>query len=160
VAAASPVSQLGRAYIYAIHGYLSEMLFTTIVLDHTWTFHGVTSLWPLLVYGSCGLALERIFLFVRESCCLLTRCTFYTLCIYLWQFCTGFLLHCFDACPWDYSDFRFNVKGIITLEYFLFWFVGSLLLERLVISNALRLRLGEPWRPEKRDFPRFELKDD
>ncbi|XP_053124745.1 transmembrane protein 229B-like [Hemicordylus capensis] len=158
--AAEPLSRLGRGYIYAIHGYFSEMLFTTFVLDQAWTFRAATSLLSLVVYGTCGLALERIYLRLREKWCLLTRCLVYTLCIYLWEFSTGSVLRLFGACPWDYSGFRYHLLGLVTLEYGLFWFVGSLLLEKLVICNALRLRLDEAWKPKDKPFPKFALTED
>ncbi|KAJ6663503.1 hypothetical protein lerEdw1_009582, partial [Lerista edwardsae] len=151
---AEPLSPLARWYIYAIHGYFSEILFTAAVTDQDWTFQGAASAIALFSYGTCGFALERLYLQLRDRYCLLTRCALHTLCIYLWQLCAGALLRCFGACPWDYSGFRFNFMGLVTLEYCLFWFVGALLLERLVIRNALRIRLEEPWEePKGRRFP-------
>ncbi|KAH0631609.1 hypothetical protein JD844_006019 [Phrynosoma platyrhinos] len=155
-----PLNALCRAYIYAIHCYFLEILFTVIILDQDWTFHGLTSLGSLFTYGTCGLALEQIHLALRGDCCLLTRCTLYTLCIFLWQFSTGYVLQIFNACPWDYSQFRYSFMGLIALEHTLIWFVSALLLERLVIRNTLRLRLEEPWKAKERLMPKFELKDD
>ncbi|XP_053124510.1 transmembrane protein 229B-like [Hemicordylus capensis] len=160
----TPLSPLCRWYIYAIHGYFTEVMFTAawdFMEDQDWRFRGVTSVWAFFIYGTCGFILERIYLQQREKWCLLTRCLVYTLCIYLWEFSTGSVLRLFGACPWDYSGFRYHLLGLVTLEYGLFWFVGSLLLEKLVICNALRLRLEEAaWKPEDNLFPRFALKDD
>ncbi|KAM6428474.1 transmembrane protein 229B-like [Liasis olivaceus] len=160
-----PLSALSRWYIYAIHGYFSEVMFTAtwdFILDQDWRFRGVTSVWALFIYGTCGLVLEQLYLRLklRGDCCLLTRCTLYTACIYLWQLAAGCLLRCFGACPWDHSQLRYNVLGLVALEHGLLWFVGSLLLERLVIANALRLRLGRAWKPPRRPAPRFELTHD
>lgn len=160
---AEPLSPLSRWYIYAIHGYFTEVMFTAtwaFIASQDWKFQGVTSVWALFIYGTCGFVLERLYLLLRERYSLLTRGALYTLCIYFWEFSTGYVLGCFKACPWDYSDFRYNFMGLITLEYSLFWFVGSLLLERLIIRNTLRLRLDEASDPRGRLFPRFELKDD
>ncbi|XP_062996212.1 transmembrane protein 229B-like [Elgaria multicarinata webbii] len=156
-----PLSLLSRAYVYAIHGYFCEILFAAVILDQDWTFPGVTSLWSLLAYGSCGLALERLYLLLREACCLLTRCLLYTLCIYLWQFCTGSILLLFGARPWDFSGFHYNFWGLVALEHSLIWFVTSLLLEKTIICNVLRVRLDPAWKkPPGRPLPRFELKVD
>lgn len=154
---------LCRWYIYAIHGYFLEILFSAtwaFLVGQDWQLAGVTSLWSLSIYGNCGLSLERIYLLLRDRCCLLTRCLLYTLCIYLWEFATGYVLRCFNACPWDYSKFRYNFMGLVTLDNGLFWFVSSLLLEKLLICNVLRLKLGAAWKPKHRPFPRFELKVD
>ncbi|XP_058052193.1 transmembrane protein 229B-like [Ahaetulla prasina] len=154
------LSPLCRAYIYAIHGYFCEILFVVLILDEDWVFQGPLSACSLLVYGTCGMAMEGIYLQLRGDCCLLTRCTLYTGCIYLWQLGTGYLLRCLGACPWDHSHFHYNFLGLIALEHCLLWFVGALLLERLVIAPTLRLRLGPLWKPKQRPVPKFELSHD
>lgn len=154
------LSRLCRAYIYAIHGYFCEILFVVLILDQDWVFRGALSACSLLVYGTCGMAMEGIYLQLRGDCCLLTRCTLYTGCIYLWQLGTGSLLRCLGACPWDHSHFHYNFRGLIALEHGLLWFVGALLLERLVIAPTLRLRLGPVWKPKQRPLPKFELTHD
>ncbi|XP_054856028.1 transmembrane protein 229B-like [Eublepharis macularius] len=160
---AEPLSPLCRWYIYAIHGYFAEVMFTAtwdFVVDRDWRFQGVTSVWALFIYGTFGTILEHLYLLLMSRCNLLVRGLLYTACIYLWEFSTGYILRCFNACPWDYSGFRFNFMGLITLEYCPFWFVGSLLLERVVVYNTLRLRLDETWKPKEHPLPRNELKDD
>nr|XP_056703448.1 transmembrane protein 229B-like [Euleptes europaea] len=158
-----PLGPLCRWYIYALHGYFAEIMFTAtwnFVANRNWKLFGVTSVWALFIYGTFGMILEHLYLAMRCRCNLLVRGVLYTLCIYLWEFCTGYILRCFNACPWDYSGFRHNFMGLITLEYFPFWFVGSLLLERLVVYNALRLRLDKTWKPKENPELQPELKDD
>ncbi|XP_037740490.1 transmembrane protein 229B isoform X1 [Chelonia mydas] len=154
---AEPLSPLTRWYIYAIHGYFCEVMFTAtwaFVAERDWKFPGVTSVWALFIYGTSSLVLERMYLLLRDRCPLLSRCLCYTLWIYLWEFATGYLLRRFDACPWDYSHFRYHLMGLVTLEYALFWFLGSLVLEKLVIGNTLRLRLEGPSPPAAPVAPR------
>ncbi|XP_077174826.1 transmembrane protein 229B-like [Paroedura picta] len=155
---AEPLNRLCRAYIYAIHGFFLEKTFSAMVGDDS-PFQRAGSLSAFLVYACCGLSMESIYLGLRTECCLLTRCVLYVLCIYSWEFGTGSLLSLFDACPWDYSEYSYSLKGLIALEFFLFWFVGALLMEKLVICNALRLLLGEESKPKRRTMPRFERKD-
>uniref|UniRef100_A0A8D2JJQ7 Uncharacterized protein n=1 Tax=Varanus komodoensis TaxID=61221 RepID=A0A8D2JJQ7_VARKO len=156
-----PLHLLCRAYVYAIHGFLSEILFVAVILGEDWTFRGAASACALPVYGACGLALERLHLGLRGDCCLLTRCTFYMGCIFLWQLGAGCVLSLLGGCPWDFSAYRFSLRGLIALEHSLVWFVGSLLLEKLLISTLLRLRLQPAWRkPRRAPVPRFALKDD
>ncbi|XP_060640012.2 transmembrane protein 229B-like [Anolis sagrei] len=158
-----PLSPLYRWYIYAIHGYFSEVMFTAtwaFVEDRDWKFQGVTSIWAFFIYGTCSFALEGLFRLLRPHYGLFARCTLYTICIYLWEFSTGYFLRLFDACPWDYSAFKYNFMGLVTLEYCPFWFLGSLLLERFLIHNTLRLRLEERPKSKERSMPRFEMKDD
>ncbi|XP_025026546.1 transmembrane protein 229B-like [Python bivittatus] len=158
-----PLSALFRWYIYAIHGYFSEVMFTAtwdFILDQDWRFRGVSSVWALFIYGTCGLVLEQLYLRLKAICRLPTRGALYTACIYLWEFATGYLLRHFGACPWDYSHFHYNFMGLVTLEYCVFWFVGSLLLEQVVIRNVLRLRLDVAWKPGNHPVTSFGLKDD
>ncbi|RVE57516.1 hypothetical protein OJAV_G00216880 [Oryzias javanicus] len=141
-----PLTPLSRWYLYAIHGYFCEVMFTAaweFVVNCNWKFPGVTSVWALFIYGTCILIVERMYLKLRGRCPVLLRCLIYTLWTYLWEFGTGLLLRQFDACPWDYSQFRYNFMGLITAEYAVPWFCASFIVERLVIRKTLRLRFHE-----------------
>ncbi|XP_075771453.1 transmembrane protein 229B-like [Pelodiscus sinensis] len=143
---AEPLSLLTRWYIYALHGYFCEVMFTaawTFAAEQDWKFQGVTSVWALFIYGTAGLVQERMYLRLRGRCCLPKRCLCYTLWIYLWEFSTGYFLRTFQACPWDYSHFRYHLLGLVTLEYAAFWALGALLLE-MIIRKTLQLRLEGP----------------
>ncbi|XP_070620040.1 transmembrane protein 229B-like [Erythrolamprus reginae] len=142
-----PLSTLGRWYLYALHGYLAEVLFTAaweFAVARDWSFRGGSSAWAPFIYGTGGLMLERLSLRLKGHCPMAVRGALYTACIYLWELVTGALLRRWAACPWDYGHFTYNFHGLVTLEYCGFWFAGSLLLESLVIPNVLRLRLGGP----------------
>lgn len=141
-----PLTALSRWYLYAIHGYFCEVMFTAtweFVVNRNWKFPGVTSVWALFIYGTCILIVERMYLKLRGSCSVLLRCIIYTLWTYLWEFGTGLLLRQFNACPWDYSEFRYNFMGLITAEYAVPWFCASFIVEHLVIRKTLRLRFHE-----------------
>ncbi|XP_060113772.1 transmembrane protein 229B-like [Heteronotia binoei] len=156
-----PLGPLCRWYIYALHGFFAEIMFTAtcnFFAHRDWKLMGITSVWALFIYGTFGRILEHLYLRLQGRFNFVVRGILYTLCIYGWEFCTGFILHCFKACPWDYSGFRYNFMGIITLEYFPLWFVGSLLLERVVVYNVLRLRLDKSWKPKECPVTKNESK--
>ncbi|KPP57170.1 transmembrane protein 229B-like, partial [Scleropages formosus] len=141
-----PLAALSRWYLYAIHGYFCEVMFTAaweFVIHCNWKFPGVTSVWALLIYGTSILVIERMYLRLSGCCPMLLRCLIYTLWTYLWEFGTGLLLRQFNACPWDYSQFHYNFMGLITAEYALPWFCASFIVERLIICNTLRLRFDK-----------------
>ncbi|BBF41545.1 hypothetical protein lbkm_0225 [Lachnospiraceae bacterium KM106-2] len=48
------------------------------------------------------------------------------------EFVAGTILKHFDACPWDYSKAKYNVKGVIRLDYAPVWFVAGLLYEKIL----------------------------
>ncbi|XP_043918993.1 transmembrane protein 229B-like [Protopterus annectens] len=143
---AEPLSPLSRWYIYAIHGYFCEVMFTAaweFAVNFNWKFPGVTSVWALFIYGTSIMVIEKMYIFLKDKCRTLTRCVLYTLWAYAWEFSTGFILRQFNACPWDYSSFDYDFMGLITLEYAIPWFCGSLFVEKMVIRNTLRLRYDE-----------------
>ncbi|XP_057716060.1 transmembrane protein 229b isoform X2 [Corythoichthys intestinalis] len=138
-----PLSALCRWYIYAIHGFVCEVIFTACceyIVHKNWKLHGATSLWAFVIYGTCILAIERMFLRMRDHVNVLVRCLVYTVWLYVWELSTGLLLRRFGACPWDYSKFRYNFMGLVTAEYAALWYFATFLAERLVIQNTLRLR--------------------
>ncbi|XP_061651373.1 transmembrane protein 229b isoform X3 [Phyllopteryx taeniolatus] len=138
-----PLSALSRWYLYAIHGFVCEVMFTAcwdFALHRNWKLPGVTSVWALLIYGTCILAIERLFLRLRDRFNVGIRCLIYTLWMYAWELSTGLLLRRLGACPWDYSKFRYNLMGLVTAEYIVPWFCAAYLVERLVIQHTLRLR--------------------
>ncbi|XP_055218135.1 transmembrane protein 229B isoform X1 [Gorilla gorilla gorilla] len=150
MASAEPLTALSRWYLYAIHGYFCEVMFTAaweFVVNLNWKFPGVTSVWALFIYGTSILIVERMYLRLRGRCPLLLRCLIYTLWTYLWEFTTGFILRQFNACPWDYSQFDFDFMGLITLEYAVPWFCGALIMEQFIIRNTLRLRFDKDAEP-------------
>ncbi|XP_042201819.1 transmembrane protein 229B-like [Callorhinchus milii] len=144
--AAQPLSALSRWYLYAIHGYFCEVMFTAaweFAMHFNWKFPGVTSVWALFLYGTSIMVVECMYLYLKERCNAPLRCLIYTLWTYCWEFSTGFLLRQFNACPWDYSQFDYDFMGLVTLEYFVPWFCASFVVEKMVIRNTLRLRFDQ-----------------
>ncbi|TNM91294.1 hypothetical protein fugu_019674 [Takifugu bimaculatus] len=136
-----------RFLFFGMHGFLDEVLFTSVfslVETSDWSLRGHTSLWSFLMYGSCSLVVERLYLHLHFSrgwgTC--RRLPVYICFIYTWEFCGGLLLRQFDACSWDYSHYPHNVMGLITLLYLPGWLCLSLYQD--VLSNVLlRIRCAE-----------------
>ncbi|XP_054654924.1 transmembrane protein 229B-like [Dunckerocampus dactyliophorus] len=140
-----PLSMLARLYVYALHGCLCEVCFTA-VLD--WCsiqdrrMMGYSSLWALPMYASAIYVMERLrsWLLTHHQP-LPLRLVTYTLFIYLWEFTWGTALRLLKACPWDYSGYKYNLGGLVTLEYAIPWAVAAFIAEQHVITNTLRIRL-------------------
>ncbi|XP_072346359.1 transmembrane protein 229B-like [Scyliorhinus torazame] len=146
-----PLGALSRWYLYAIHGYFCEVMFTAtweFVVNFNWKFPGVTSVWALFIYGTSIMVVERMYLYLKDRYPSVVRCLIYTLWTYVWEFSTGFILRQFNACPWDYSQFDYDFMGLVTLEYAVPWFCASFIVEKLVIRNTLRLRFDETGEPQ------------
>ncbi|KAM3912248.1 transmembrane protein 229B-like [Leptodactylus fuscus] len=140
-----PLCLLYRFYIYAIHGYMCEIPFTAVfdffASDRDWRLRGVSSVWAPFIYGVAMLGVEYMYVLLRLQCGLLVRSIVYTLWCYLCEFSSGWILRCFGACPWDYSHYKYNYKGLVTLEYAPLWFISCILLEKFLIWHTLQLRL-------------------
>ena len=147
-----PLSVFWRGYIYALHGYATEIMFTAIwelVVNWNWKLPGNTSIWIMPIYGLSGLVMEKLYgLLMERSVPLLVRGLIYVIWTYIWEFTTGFILKQFDICPWDYTAFHGDFMGLITLEYAPFWFVGSILTEQYLMKYTRHLY----WGPEHPDF--------
>ena len=63
---------------------------------------------------------------------ILVRGTMYTICIFCAEYGTGKWLKKNHCCPWDYSDSKCNIEGVIRLDYAPLWFLVSLFYEHLV----------------------------
>ncbi|XP_053188913.1 transmembrane protein 229B-like isoform X2 [Scomber japonicus] len=140
-----PLSSLLRLYVYALHGCLCEVAFTA-VLDWCSTqdrrLAGHSSLWALPMYAIAIYLMECLRgRLLAQHLPLPVRLTAYTAFIYLWEFSWGAGLRLLGACPWDYSGYRYNLGGLVTLEYALPWTVAAFVAEQHVIRNTLRIRL-------------------
>ena len=137
-----PLTLFGRIYLYAIHGFVNEIFFTAaceFVATNSWKLRGETSLWALMLYGVNSLMMERLYFLFKDRAPLPVRAVIYTVCGYSWEFCSGYVLRQFNACPWDYSHLSGDFMGLITLEYVPLWYFGSIIDELITISLIRRL---------------------
>lgn len=115
---------LQRIVAYGCLGILIEVLFTGLgsLLKKNWSATSTTYLWMLPIYGLGGLIIEATHTWlISWPIYILT--IIYTVEIYAVEFCSGWVLrHTVGKCPWDYSDSRFNIMGLVRLDYFPFWY--------------------------------------
>ncbi|XP_074658506.1 transmembrane protein 229B-like [Tubulanus polymorphus] len=140
------LSTLWRLYIYALHGYLCEVMFTAtweFVVNINWKLPGNTSVWSFPMYGLSVLFIEQLYMQLKpRGVPLLLRALIYLVWTYSYEFTTGYILRHFDACPWDYTPFDGDFMGLVTLEYAPLWYIGSILSEKFLIHYTLKLRWG------------------
>jgi len=141
-----------RLYIYALHGFLTEVLFTAVwdfvLLKQDFRLHGCTSVWSLFIYAVGVFVNERMFLRMRGSVPAAVRGLVYVAWTFLWEYSAGVALDLLGSRPWDYTDLRYNVHGLIALEFAPLWYGATLLGERLVIQHTLALT----WHPSGDDL--------
>ncbi|KAE8616003.1 hypothetical protein XENTR_v10008688 [Xenopus tropicalis] len=115
-----------RFIFFGMHGFLDEVFFTSIfnALERPENaLSGHTSLWSFLMYGSCSLVVEKLYLYLGFSrgWAAWQRLPVYIAFVYTWEFVWGLGLRSCNACSWDYSYYPLNFMGLVTLMYLPGW---------------------------------------
>ena len=91
---------------------------------------GETSLWMFPIYGMGFLFLPLARLLKHQKFWL--RGLVSTILIFTTEYITGIWLTRRNLCPWNYSHARWNVHGVIRLDYAPGWFLLGLLYENML----------------------------
>ncbi len=89
-----------------------------------------TSIWMFPIYG-LAVFIEPIYRLIKDKS-MLFRGFIYTFFIFFVEYGTGTYLKKKERCPWDYTDAKINIKGIVRLDFAPLWFIVGLLFERLI----------------------------
>ena len=121
--------------ICGLTGWCMEIVFTSAgsLLNHDKRLIGRTSLWMFPIYGMAAV-IAPVFKLLREKPILL-RGSIYALGIFSFEYLSGSLLKKHELCPWDYSDAKANIDGVIRLDYAPFWMLAGLLFERILVHE-------------------------
>lgn len=112
-------------------GWCVEIFFTcihTLAVTNDKRLMGQTSLLMFPIYG-LGTLIPVISRYLKQLG-LFLRGTIYAILIFAAEYLSGSFLRLFHACPWDYSQSRFHINGLIRLDFFPFWFLLGLIFER------------------------------
>lgn len=107
-----------------------EILFTGLhsLKNHEHTLQARTSIWMFPIYGAACLIRPISALLGRRN--VLIRGSVYTFLIFTGEYISGSILRKLHACPWDYSSSRYNINGLIRLDYAPCWFAAGLVFEK------------------------------
>lgn len=118
-----------------VMGWCMEILFTSshCFLTRDAKLMGQTSLWMFPIYGlaACIYPLNR---FLKKFPVWI-RGLIYSGGIFSVEYVTGTVLNHFSCCPWNYDNAKYNVNGVIRLDYLPFWAIAGLLFERLLLRQ-------------------------
>lgn len=126
-----------RFLLYGLLGWSAEILWTALservrskpAMAGDWRLLGHTSLWMFPIYGLLAPLYEPMHDFLRPWHWFM-RGVIYLLGIWLVEYTTGWLLRRLTGkCPWDYSDLRGHLDGLIAWEFGPVWFLFGLALE-------------------------------
>lgn len=117
-----------------IVGWCLEIVFTALdsIRRRELTLRGMTSLWMFPIYGMASF-LSPLFHLLQKKSVLLRGFT-YTILIFTGEYVTGYLLKKRGFCPWNYSKSKWNLNGLIRLDFIPNWFLTGLLYERLILT--------------------------
>ena len=127
---------LGKNFcICGLTGWCMEILFTSAgsLLKHDKRMIGQTSLWMFTIYGMAAI-ISPLYKLIKEKPVLM-RGSIYTLGIFSFEYLSGIFLRKYHLCPWDYSDAKTNVNGVIRLDYAPLWMAAGLLFERILVHE-------------------------
>ena len=119
-----------KAYvIFGILGWIMEILWTGInsLIKRNFKLTSSTSIWMFFIYGAAA--------FLSPVCDLvspfpvLLRGGVYVVCIFAAEFVSGSMLKQINVCPWDYSHNKYNINGVIRLDYMPVWFTAGMIFE-------------------------------
>ncbi|WP_099469027.1 putative ABC transporter permease [Konateibacter massiliensis] len=97
---------------------------------------GNTSIWMFPIYGMASF-LSPICRFLKNSN-IFIRGLVYMSFIFTGEYLTGYFLKKHNVCPWDYSKSKYNINGLVRLDYAPLWFIVGLFFEKLVNRGAKR----------------------
>ncbi|XP_006820811.1 transmembrane protein 229A-like [Saccoglossus kowalevskii] len=147
-----PLPAYMRLFFYGLHGFFDEILFTAIYdyifLNPDPRLIGYTSIYSFVMYGSCSLLVERLYVYLwyRHRVATAIRVLIYVIIAFTWEFVFGLVLRQFNACSWDYSDRSLNLMGLITLTYAPGWALLALW-QDVIAELLLKLRILPPTVP-------------
>ena len=123
-----------------ICGWCLELLWTGFLSfrRRDKTLSGRSSLWMFPIYGMAAFLAPLSKMISKFGFWM--RGVIYAVAIFCTEYLTGRFLKERGCCPWDYSSSRFQVDGVIRLDYAPLWFFCGLLFERLTGSRKIVLK--------------------
>lgn len=118
--------------ICGVFGWCIEILWTSFekFRRRDMKLIGNTSIWMFPIYGMASL-FAPIYRFIKNAN-VVVRGFVYMLSIFTAEYATGYILKKHNMCPWDYSKAKYNINGLIRLDYAPLWFLVGLVFEKLV----------------------------
>lgn len=107
--------------------------FYNFFISNDLRFIGKTSLLMFPIYG-LGAVFCPITRFMKNFN-FVFRGLFYAILIFITEYLTGWILRQFSMCPWDYSHAKYNINGLIRLDFLPIWFILGLIFEKVCNSS-------------------------
>lgn len=115
-----------------VAGWCLEVFWTGTMswLHHDMSMTSSTSLLMFPIYG-LGAFIKPISHFLSGNT-IFFRGLVYMVCIFLTEYTTGTILKAHGMCPWNYNNAKYNINGLIRLDYAPVWFTTGLFFEKML----------------------------
>lgn len=126
--------------ICGLTGWCMEIIFTSLdsIRNNNFKLTGHTSIWMFPIYGMAAI-IPPVYKHIRKLPALL-RGSIYSAGIFVCEYLTGTFLKKKGICPWDYSNAKTNINGVIRLDYAPLWMMAGLLFERVTTVPGENLK--------------------
>lgn len=130
---------INRFFIYGGIGLCIEVFWTGLCsfFGGDFTFTGHSSLVMFPIYGSV-VFLEPLFNELRYNNVFL-RGVAYMLLIFSAEYFSGTFLNSIGICPWSYAEAKYNINGVVRIDYMPLWFGVGIMYER--VYEGLKIKL-------------------
>lgn len=118
--------------ICGLTGWCMEIVYTSLTSlgKKDMTLMGNTSIWMFPIYGSAAV-IGELYPFLKKYPPLL-RGGIYGIGIFSMEYLSGSFLKKHRLCPWDYSNAKLNINGLIRLDYLPLWMCAGLIFEQIM----------------------------
>ncbi len=118
-----------RFIVYGIVGWCMEIIWTGLnsFFRKDYSLVSTTSIYMFFIYGLA--VLFEPFIKIIHNFPIIMRGGFYCLIIFSVEFLIGSVMKTANICPWDYSESKYNVNGVIRLDYAPLWIAAGLFYE-------------------------------
>jgi uncharacterized membrane protein len=123
-----------RFVIFGMVGFVMEVIWTGLgsLVEGNLKASSRTSLWMFFIYGSAAFMTPLILMVYPMHW--IFRGLIYAFGIFIVEYTAGIILKKADICPWDYSQAKLNIHGVIRLDYAPVWVAVGLFLEFIHMS--------------------------
>ena len=124
-----------RLFICGLTGWCMEIIFTAFhsFCRQDFKLTGNTSIWMFPIYSLAALIHPAYRLLKHFP--VIIRGSIYSISFFFFEYISGSLLKKLNMCPWDYSQSKSNIKGVIRLDYAPIWFAAGLIFEAILIPK-------------------------
>ncbi len=122
-------------FLCGIIGWIMEVVWTGIwsLINGNLKMVSTTSLIMFPIYGMAVLLKPLYDVMIDMP--IFLRGGIYVIFIFTAEYFFGVILTKMGVCPWNYSGAKFNVNGLIRLDYAPAWFAAGLIFETLVYAK-------------------------